>query len=269
MSEMQRGVPRIPDEEADADAADQHLGRDDGEPGQANADAKAGEHVRHGRRHHDAREEFDGRQAQDLGDVAIILRDVADAHRSVDQDWPDAGDEDNEDGGGLAVAESRQRERQPGERRNGAQNLEYRIEAAHGERRLAEQDAHADADDRGEDIADSRRGEGGRHVPEKPLVDAVADLEGIDDDLPALVDDLQTDLAAPKWGSMPAICQRSSRNAMVRTGGASCLTMPMPSRNGTGENADRLRRQRMQRAPDGSAQRPSDFGRGRCGRNGP
>src|SRR5687767_1730751 len=27
-----RGVPRIPDEEADADAADQHLGRNDREP---------------------------------------------------------------------------------------------------------------------------------------------------------------------------------------------------------------------------------------------
>ena len=35
------GVPRVPDEEADADAADQHLGRDDGEPGQADADAQA------------------------------------------------------------------------------------------------------------------------------------------------------------------------------------------------------------------------------------
>ena len=36
-----RGVPRVPDEEADADAADQHFGRDDGEPGQADADAQA------------------------------------------------------------------------------------------------------------------------------------------------------------------------------------------------------------------------------------
>ena len=36
-----RRVPRIPDEEADADAAGQHLGRDDGEPGQADADAQA------------------------------------------------------------------------------------------------------------------------------------------------------------------------------------------------------------------------------------
>ena len=33
-------VPRIPDEEADADAAGQHLRRDDGEPGEADADAQ-------------------------------------------------------------------------------------------------------------------------------------------------------------------------------------------------------------------------------------
>ena len=37
----QRGVPRVPDEEADADAADEHLGRDDREPGQPDADAQA------------------------------------------------------------------------------------------------------------------------------------------------------------------------------------------------------------------------------------
>ena len=36
-----RGIPRIPDEEADADAADQHFRRDDRKPGQADADAQA------------------------------------------------------------------------------------------------------------------------------------------------------------------------------------------------------------------------------------
>ena len=51
-----RGVPRVPDEEADADAADQHLGRDDGEPGQADADPQAGEDVGRGRRQHDLEE---------------------------------------------------------------------------------------------------------------------------------------------------------------------------------------------------------------------
>src|SRR5262245_66517588 len=34
-----RGVPRVPDEEADADAARQHLRRHDGQPRQADADA--------------------------------------------------------------------------------------------------------------------------------------------------------------------------------------------------------------------------------------
>ena len=55
----ERGVPRIPDEEADADAAGQHLRRDDREPGQADADAQAGEHVGHRRRQHDLVEELE------------------------------------------------------------------------------------------------------------------------------------------------------------------------------------------------------------------
>ena len=33
-----RGVPRVPDEEADADAAGKHLGRNDGKPGETDAD---------------------------------------------------------------------------------------------------------------------------------------------------------------------------------------------------------------------------------------
>src|SRR4051812_30533731 len=71
------GIPRIPDEEADADAADQHFSCYDGEPGQADADPEPGEHVRHGRRQHDPDKEFEWRKAQDAGDVAVVLRDVA------------------------------------------------------------------------------------------------------------------------------------------------------------------------------------------------
>ena len=54
-----RGVPGVPDEEADADAADQHFRRDDREPGQADADAQAGEDVGRRRRHHDLAEELE------------------------------------------------------------------------------------------------------------------------------------------------------------------------------------------------------------------
>ncbi len=41
MSGSRERVPRVPDEEADADAAGQHFGGDDGEPGQADADPQA------------------------------------------------------------------------------------------------------------------------------------------------------------------------------------------------------------------------------------
>ena len=53
-----RGVPRVPDEEADADAAGQHLGGDDREPGEADADTQPREDVRGGGRHHDVPEEL-------------------------------------------------------------------------------------------------------------------------------------------------------------------------------------------------------------------
>ena len=41
-----RAVPGIPDEEADADPAGQHLGRHDGEPGEADRDAQPGKQNR-------------------------------------------------------------------------------------------------------------------------------------------------------------------------------------------------------------------------------
>src|SRR5438477_4405679 len=89
-----RGVPGVPDEEADADAARRHLGGDDGEPGEADTDAQAGEDVGRSRRHHDAPEELGLVEPQDARDVAIVLRDVADAHGGVDDHRPDRRDED-------------------------------------------------------------------------------------------------------------------------------------------------------------------------------
>src|SRR6266540_4021262 len=91
-----RGVPGIPDEEADTDAADQHLGRHDREPGEADADAQPGEDVGRRRRHHDLPEEFEMIEPEDLRDIAVILRNVADTDRGVDDDRPDRGDEDDE-----------------------------------------------------------------------------------------------------------------------------------------------------------------------------
>src|SRR5687767_9281019 len=72
-----RGVPGVPDEEADADAPGQHFGRHDGKPRQADADAQAGEDIGGGRRDHDAPEIFRLVEAQDARHVAVVLRDVA------------------------------------------------------------------------------------------------------------------------------------------------------------------------------------------------
>jgi hypothetical protein len=87
-----RGVPGIPDEEADADASGQHLGRDDGEPGEADADAQPREDVGSRGGDHDLPEEFERIEPQDRSDVAIVLRNVANADRGVDDDRPHRSD---------------------------------------------------------------------------------------------------------------------------------------------------------------------------------
>src|SRR5438445_12068677 len=88
-----RRVPRVPDEETDADAAGQHFGGDDGEPGQADADAQTGEDVGRGGRYHDLDEELERVEPKDAGDVAVVLWDVAHANGGVDDYRPDRGDE--------------------------------------------------------------------------------------------------------------------------------------------------------------------------------
>src|SRR5262249_56554151 len=92
-----RTFPGVQDEEAEADAADQHLGGDDGEPAQPHADAQAGEDVGHGGGQGDLPEHLPPRQPDDRGNVAIVLRDVPHTHRGVDDDGPDRSDEDHED----------------------------------------------------------------------------------------------------------------------------------------------------------------------------
>ena len=58
---------------------------------------QAGEDVGRGGRHHDLDEELELVEPQDARDVAVVLRDVADADGGVDDDRPDRGDEDDED----------------------------------------------------------------------------------------------------------------------------------------------------------------------------
>src|ERR1700712_958506 len=74
-----RGIPGIPDEEADPDAADQHFSRDNGEPGQADADAKPSEDVGRSGGDHDLPEKLQRVELHHGGHVAVVLRNVADA----------------------------------------------------------------------------------------------------------------------------------------------------------------------------------------------
>src|SRR6266550_8254275 len=185
-----RAIPGVPDEEADADAADQHLGRDDGEPAQADADAQAGEDVGHGGRQGNLPEHLPPRQPYDGGDVAIVLRDVPHADRGVDDDRPDRGDEDHEQGRRVGIAEARERQRQPGERRDGAQDLEDRVEAAHRPGALADQHAERDADHGRQAEADADAAQALGDLPEGALVDAAIVVERIDDEIPGVRHDL-------------------------------------------------------------------------------
>ena len=57
-------IPFIPDEVADAGAADQHLGRDDHQPGDADGDAHAGEDGRRRRRQDDGEGAAEGADLQ-------------------------------------------------------------------------------------------------------------------------------------------------------------------------------------------------------------
>src|SRR5439155_21445700 len=99
------GIPGIPDEEADTDAADEHFSRNDGEPRKPYSDAQPGEDVRRCGRNHDLPEEFEMIELQHPRDVTVILRNVAYAHGRIDDDGPDCRDEDHENRRGLPIAE--------------------------------------------------------------------------------------------------------------------------------------------------------------------
>ena len=151
---------------------------------------ESGEDVGRGRRDHDLPEELELVEPQHGRDVAVVLRDVADADGGVDDDRPDRGDEDHEDRRGLAVAEGGKRDRQPGQRRDGAQHLEDRVETAHGPNRLADDGAEHDADQAGEPIADGDALQRGQHAPAEADVLRTGDEERIDDEVARLAPDL-------------------------------------------------------------------------------
>src|SRR5688572_15622702 len=111
-------VPFVPHPEADADAAGEHLGGDDHQPGDADRQAHAGDHVGQHRGEENLREDLPLGQVQHARHVEVVLRDLAHADRGVDDHRPQAADEDHPDCRRVGGLEYQQADRQPGERRH-------------------------------------------------------------------------------------------------------------------------------------------------------
>src|SRR5258706_1133466 len=111
-------VPFVPDPEADADAAGEHLGGDDHQPRHADREAHAGDHVGQHRREENLGEHLPLGEVQHPRHVQIVLRDLPHADRGADDHRPQAADEDHVDRRRVRRLEDQQANRQPGERRH-------------------------------------------------------------------------------------------------------------------------------------------------------
>ncbi len=164
-------------------------------------------------------------QPQHLRDVAIILRDVAHAHRRVDEDRPDRGDEDHEDGGGLPLPEA-----PPA---TAAARPEAEWCAAPGrsdpaprmaKRAAADQHAQRDAHDRSEEIAEPDALEEAHTCQNRPLSMPPLSKNGFDDEPPRVRHHL-AERRKPGSGRRAEATSQSTQS-----GGAS---MPGRRRHGT------------------------------------
>ncbi len=146
-------VPLVPDEVADAGTADEHFGRHDDEPGDADRDA----HARQDGRRGGGQDHREGRptvpSSSVLGDVDPVLAHRRDAERRVEQHRPHRADEDHEDRAKPGILDRVERQRHPGERRDRLHDLDERIERPVHQRRHADQEAERHGDDHGEKIA--------------------------------------------------------------------------------------------------------------------
>src|SRR3982750_2301757 len=109
-------VPLVPDPEADADAAGQHLGRDDHQPGGADGQAHAGQHVGQHGREENFGDDLPFAEVEHARHVHVILGNALHADGGVDDHGPDRADEDGPDGGRVGALEDQQAYRQPGQR---------------------------------------------------------------------------------------------------------------------------------------------------------
>src|SRR5580692_4837228 len=96
-------VPLIPDEVADAGAADQHFGRDDHEPGDADRDPHARQNRRRRRRQDHGKRAPDGADLERARDIDPFLAHGSDAERGIEQHRPYRADKDHKDRGDRGI----------------------------------------------------------------------------------------------------------------------------------------------------------------------
>src|ERR687887_274099 len=146
-------VPFVPDEVADAGAADEHLGRDDDQPRDADGNSHPGENRRRGRRQDDGEGAAEDTDLERARDVEPFPAYGSDAKCRVDKHRPQRADEDHEDRGQARILDGLERKRHPGERRDRLEHLDERVERAAHQRRHADQEADRDRHQNRQQIA--------------------------------------------------------------------------------------------------------------------
>src|SRR5271156_5775012 len=121
-------VPFVPDEVADAGAADEHLRGDDYEPGNPDRNPHAGQNGRRGRRQDHGERAPQCADLERARDVDPFLAHGSDTEGCIEQHRPDRADEDHKDRRQAGILDRIKGERHPGERRDRLQHLDERVE---------------------------------------------------------------------------------------------------------------------------------------------
>ena len=111
-------IPLVPDEVADAGAADQHFGGDDHQPGDADRDAHSRQNRRRRRRQDHGEGAPDGADLERASHVDPFLAHGGDAERGIKQHRPDRADEDDKNRRQPGILDGVECQRHPGERRD-------------------------------------------------------------------------------------------------------------------------------------------------------
>src|ERR1700733_9338542 len=163
-------VPLVPDEVTDAGAADQHFGRDDHEPGDADRNPHAGQNGRRrGWQNHGERAP-QGADLERARDVDPFLAHRGDAEHRIEQHRPDRANEDHKDRRQPGILDGVERKRHPGERRDWLQHLYERIERPADQWRHADQEAERNRDQHGQEIAETDTCDRVAELDAEPLV---------------------------------------------------------------------------------------------------